>query len=170
MAAPLKQKTVPVAAVEEERLPAVQEVMPTEPSPTGILVREAMREDIPELEEFVERFVQANRLLPRTTEELYDLIPFGFVAIADNRLVGFAALEIYSAKLAEVRSLAVHEDYQGRGVGRGLVERCVDLAQRRNILEVMAITSSDGFFRACGFDFTLPGEKKALFMQTREKY
>lgn len=169
-AAPAKQKTVPVAAVEEERLPAVQEVMPNQPSPTGILVREAMREDIPELEEFVERFVQANRLLPRTTEELYDLIPFGFVAIADNRLVGFAALEIYSAKLAEVRSLAVHEDYQGRGVGRGLVERCVDLAQRRNILEVMAITSSDGFFRACGFDFTLPGEKKALFMQTREKY
>jgi amino-acid N-acetyltransferase len=169
-AAPVKQKTVPVAVVEEERSTAVQEVMLTEPSSTGILVREAMREDIPELEEFVERFVQANRLLPRTTEELYDLIPFGFVAIADNRLVGFAALEIYSAKLAEVRSLAVHEDYQGRGVGRGLVERCVDLAQRRNILEVMAITSSDGFFRACGFDFTLPGEKKALFMQTREKY
>jgi amino-acid N-acetyltransferase len=169
-AAPVQQKTVPVAVVEEERSTAVQEVMLTEPSSTGILVREAMREDIPELEEFVERFVQANRLLPRTTEELYDLIPFGFVAIADNRLVGFAALEIYSAKLAEVRSLAVHEDYQGRGVGRGLVERCVDLAQRRNILEVMAITSSDGFFRACGFDFTLPGEKKALFMQTREKY
>jgi hypothetical protein len=36
------------------------------------------------------------------------------------------------------------------------------------VLEVMAITSSDGFFISCGFDFTLPGEKKALFYQTRE--
>lgn len=134
------------------------------------IVREAHRDDIPQLEELVEHFVKANRLLPRTAEELYDLIPFGFVAVAGSQLVGFAALEIYSAKLAEIRSLAVHDDFQGQGIGRSLVERCVELAKNRNILEVMAITSADGFFRACGFDFTLPGEKKALFMQTRESY
>ena len=58
----------------------------------------------------------------------------------------------------------------GRGIGRGLVSRCVQLAVSRNVLEVMAITSSDGFFKACGFDFTLPGEKKALFIQTRDEY
>ncbi len=140
------------------------------PKPPVILVREAQRDDIPQLESFVEKFVQANRLLPRTTDELYDLIPFGFVAVSGDQLVGFAALEIYSAKLAEIRSLAVHEDFQGQGIGRALVQKCVDLAQRRNILEVMAITSADGFFKACGFDFTLPGEKKAVFMQTREEY
>ena len=46
--------------------------------------------------------------------------------------------------------------------------RAVELAREKNILEVMAITSSDGFFKSCGFDFTLPGEKKALFFQTRD--
>ena len=142
----------------------------TELSAATFIVREACRDDIPELEAFVDRFVQANRLLPRTTDELCDLIPFGFVAISDSRIVGFAALEIYSAKLAEIRSLAVHEECQGQGIGKCLVQRCVDLAVRRNVLEVMAITSSDGFFQACGFDFTLPGEKKALFMQTRDEY
>ena len=167
--------TASTAAHGSERSVSAEAVaaasIPAAPARTSaIVIREATREDIPQLEEFVERFVQANRLLPRTTDELYDLIPFGFVAVADDRLVGFAALEIYSAKLAEVRSLAVDQDFQGLGIGRGLVQKCVDLAQHRNILEVMAITSSDGFFRACGFDFTLPGEKKALFMQTREKY
>ena len=142
----------------------------TDPVATTFVVREACRDDIPELEDLVDHFVQANRLLPRTFDELCDLIPFGFVAVADGRIVGFGALEIYSAKLAEIRSLAVHEDYQGRGIGRELVRRCVDLAVQRNVLEVMAITSSDGFFQSCGFDFTLPGEKKALFMQTREEY
>jgi N-acetylglutamate synthase-like GNAT family acetyltransferase len=142
----------------------------TDPAATTFVVREACRDDIPELEDLVDHFVQANRLLPRTFDELCDLIPFGFVAVADGRIVGFGALEIYSAKLAEIRSLAVHEDYQGRGIGRELVRRCVDLAVQRNVLEVMAITSSDGFFQSCGFDFTLPGEKKALFMQTREEY
>ena len=143
--------------------------MPEKPSPS-FLVREACRDDLPELEYLVDHFVQENRLLPRTTDELSDLVPFGFVAVQKERIVGFAALEIYSAKLAEIRSLAVHESAQGQGIGRSLVQRCVDLAVRRNVLEVMAITSSDGFFQACGFDFTLPGEKKALFMQTRDEY
>jgi len=35
---------------------------------------------------------------------------------------------------------------------------------------VIAITSSEEFFQRCGFDFTLPGEKKAVFLQTRETY
>jgi amino-acid N-acetyltransferase len=139
-------------------------------SSAPIIVREACRDDIPGLEILVDRFVQANRLLPRTADELSDLIPFGFVAIAEDKVVGFAALEIYSAKLAEIRSLAVHDDFQGRGIGKALVQKCVDLAVKRNILEVMAITSTEGFFQACGFDFTLPGEKKALFMQTRDEY
>ena len=133
-------------------------------------IRAASRDDIPQLERLVDHFVTANRLLPRTFDELCDLIPFGFVAETNGQIVGFGALEIYSAKLAEIRSLAVHESHQGKGIGRALVEQCVELARHRNVLEVMAITSADGFFRVCGFDFTLPGEKKALFMQTRDEY
>jgi N-acetylglutamate synthase-like GNAT family acetyltransferase len=132
-----------------------------------VVVRPASRDDLPELEALVEQFVAANRLLPRTPDELQDLIPFGFVACANGRLVGFAALEIYSSKLAEIRSLAVVEEMQGRGLGRKLVEQCVELARSRNVLEVMAVTSTEGFFKSCGFDFTLPGEKKALFVQSR---
>jgi amino-acid N-acetyltransferase len=134
-----------------------------------VFVRSATRDDVPALEELIETFVKANRLLPRTTDELNDLIAFGFVACSGDQLVGFAALEIYSSKLAEIRSLAVIPEMQGRGLGRQLVENCIELARSRNVLEVMAITSSDGFFQSCGFDFTLPGEKKALFMQTREE-
>jgi hypothetical protein len=46
----------------------------------------------------------------------------------------------------------------------------VEFAKERSILEVMAITSSEEFFQSCGFDFTLPGERKALFLQTRPEY
>ncbi len=134
------------------------------------VIRAADRDDLPQLEALLDHFVTANRLLPRTFDELCDLIPFGFVAEFEGRIVGFAALEIYSAKLGEIRSLAVRSEHQGQGIGRELVLRCVDLARHRNVLEVMAITSSDEFFLACGFDFTLPGEKKALFMQTRDEY
>lgn len=130
-------------------------------------IREAAAVDIPALEAFIAPFVSDGKLLPRTFDELEELLPSFFIAELNGEVVGCAALEIYSKKLAEVRSLAVSPRAQGLGIGRALVEACVQRARERDILEVMAITSSDGFFQSCGFDYTLPGEKRALFIQTR---
>ena len=145
-------------------------------SPAPAVVRPATAADVPAVHAFIRPFVAAGRLLERTMEELETLAPHGFVAVDpadrsggdDGRVVGFAALEVYSPKLAEVRSLAVADAFRGRGVGQELVRRCVDRARERRVLEVMAVTSNDLFFTRCGFDFTLPGEKKALFLQTRD--
>ena len=140
-------------------------------------VRPATAADVPAVHAFIRPFVASGRLLERTMDELESLMATGFVAFEptpatddrpDGRVVGFAALEVYSPKLAEIRSLAVADAYRGRGVGKDLVARCVELARERNVLEVMAVTSSERFFGSCGFDFTLPGEKKALFLQTRD--
>lgn len=134
----------------------------------SVVFRPASAEDVDSLAEFIEPFVEEGRLLPRTPLELQELLPHGFVAVSEGEIVGFAALEIYSRKLAEIRSLAVAHGVQGKGVGRELVSRCVQRAKDKSVLEVMAITSTDEFFRTCGFDFTLPGERKALFLQTLE--
>lgn len=133
-------------------------------------VRASTMADLDDIYEFIQPFVQAGRLLPRTLDELEGLIPTGFVAIVDGEVVGFVALEIYSRKLAEIRSLCVSSEHRGQGIGKRLTLACVDLARRQNIFEVMAITSTDDFFRSCGFDFTLPGEKKALFLLTRDEH
>jgi len=139
-------------------------------SEVSFTVRPTTENDVEELGQFIEPFVKQGRLLPRTRDELKELTEHGFIAIAARKIVGFAALEIYSTKLAELRSLAVSSDYQGQGIGKVLVQACIELATKQNVFEVMAITSSEEFFQKCGFDFTLPGEKKALFMQTRETY
>ncbi len=132
------------------------------------VIRPLRCEDLPTLVTFLEPFVADGKLLPRTTQELGDLLPNGFIAEADGLIIGFAALEIYSSKMSEIRSLAVSPEFRSRGVGRLLVEQCVARARERKVLEVMAITSNEDFFKRCGFDFTLPGEKKALFIQTRD--
>lgn len=133
-----------------------------------IVVRPARGADIRPLAALIEPFVRERKLLPRAIDELALLLPNYFVAESGGKLVGCAALEVYSSKLAELRSLVVVPECQGQGVGKRLVEACVGRAREEAILEVMAITSSEEFFRSCGFDFTLPGEKKALFLQTRE--
>ncbi len=137
-------------------------------SPPSVVVRPARGADVRPLAELIAPFVEQKKLLPRTIDELALLLPNYFVAEDAGKIVGCAALEIYSSKLAELRSLVVDPAYQGLGVGKRLVEACVDRAREEQILEVMAITSSEDFFKSCGFDFTLPGEKKALFLQTRE--
>lgn len=131
-------------------------------------VRQATEADLPAIEMFIEPFVDDGKLLPRTYDELNELLPSFFIAELNGQIVGCAALEVYSRKLAEIRSLAVSPAMQGKGIGKLLVEACIALAREKNVLEVMAITSSEGFFKSCGFDFTLPGEKKALFYQTRD--
>ena len=143
------------------------EILMTEFDLSSVTYRAASTEDVDSLAAFIEPFVAEGRLLPRTTRELHELLPNGFLAELAGQIVGFAALEIYSSKLAEIRSLAVTLSLQGKGVGRELVARCVQRAEEESVLEVMAITSTDEFFRNCGFDFTLPGERKALFIQTR---
>ena len=136
----------------------------------GVHVRPVTRADHSGVLALIEPFIDRNKLLPRTVAELDELLPNGFVADAAGEVVGFAALEVYSKKLAELRSLAVADAWQGRGIGHLLVEACLDKARALGIFEVLAISSAEEFFRSCGFDFTLPGEKKAFFLQTRNDY
>jgi N-acetylglutamate synthase-like GNAT family acetyltransferase len=135
--------------------------------PQTVTIRTGTPTDIHALVEFIKPFVEDGKLLPRTFDELDELMEHFFIAEVAGEIVGCVALEIYSRKLAEIRSLAVSKHHQGLGIGRKLVEACLSLAREKEILEVMSITSSEDFFVACGFDFTLPGEKKALFFQTR---
>ena len=118
----------------------------------------------------IEQFVSRGKILSRTLDELEHVLANGYVALQEELVVGFVTLEIYSHKLAEIRSLVVDDTMQGQGIGRRLVETCVERARERGVFEVMAVSSSEDFFRTCGFDFTLPGEKKAFFLQTRPKH
>ena len=136
----------------------------------AITLRTATPADIEALIAFIEPFVESGELLRRTYDEIAEWLPTFFVAESESEIVRCAALEIYSRKLAEIRSLAVSPRVQGMGVGKLLVSACVEVARQREILEVMAITANEDFFKAVGFDFTLARVKKALFIQTREQY
>jgi len=138
--------------------------MPQETDP--IRVRPVIASDQDAVLALLKPYVEQKKLLPRTVDELDVLLRSGFVAVHANRLVGFVTLEIYSQKLAEIRALVVAKDLQGQGVGRQLVEACLERARQKEVMEVMAISSAETFFRSCGFDFTLPDEIKAFFLQT----
>ena len=84
-----------------------------------------------------------------------------FVAEEDDAIVGCCALEVYSQRLAEVRSLAVLPEHQRKGIARQLVEKCLAEAEALNIYEVLAISDANSLFEKYGFG-TFKNEKYAL--------
>lgn len=106
------------------------------------------------IRQFPEQLVQRN--LPRATSF--------FVASAGGRLVGCCALQVYSKRLAEVRSLAVHPDFQDLGVASKLVECGIRRAKERGVRELFAVTSQTTFFGRLGFA-TFRREKTAMFRE-----
>lgn len=132
-------------------------------------IKLASQDDLSAVSQFLQPFMDAQHLLQRTSVELQLLLRHGFKAelIETGAIVGFCALEIYSKKLAEIQCLAVDESHQRRGIGRKLVEACVRRANEEKVLELLAISSSEPMFKACGFDYSLPNQKRAFFYQTQ---
>ena len=84
-----------------------------------------------------------------------------FVAEENGAVVGCCAREVYSERLAEVRSLAVLPDHQGKGIATTLVSACIEEAKARNIYELLTITGANSLFEKQGFG-TFNNEKYAL--------
>ena len=131
----------------------------------SVLIRQADAGDVPAIQHLIAPFVQARQLLARTDREIEWLATHGFVALVGEEVTGFAAVEIYSRKLAEVQCLAVASTMHGRGIGKRLVEQCVLRAKEHGVLELMAITANEEFLMQCGFDYSLPNQKRALFIR-----
>ena len=114
-------------------------------------LRRARADDSEAVVGLVKKFARRKLMLPIRKDFLFEHINDYFIAEENGRLAGVVFLRIYSAKLAEIRSLAVAEKYQSRGIGRKLVLHCLKEAGRLGIREVFALTVVPGFFTKLGF-------------------
>ncbi|GIW17586.1 MAG: acetyltransferase [Tepidiforma sp.] len=90
-------------------------------------------------------------MLHRPIGEIYEAIRDFKVARIGGEIVGCGSLHIMGPDLAEVRSLAVAESAQGRGVGAAIVAACVEDARAFGLERVFALTYRPGFFQKQGF-------------------
>lgn len=128
------------------------------------MIRKATLNDIPGILELVN--ANLGTLLPRSQDDYADLIETTYVCEKEGRIVGSCVLEIYSPKIAEIRSFVVHSDYRRQGVGKGLIAEAVAEGRKRNIREIMVVTSAREYFEKQNFGACL-NEKFALFWNGR---
>jgi amino-acid N-acetyltransferase len=115
------------------------------------MIRNARLQDVPAIHEIVNSHAQLGKMLFKSYAQLYEDLRDFAVYELDGEVVGCCALGIIWADLAEVRSLAVDSDFIGRGIGRKLVEWCVEEARRLQIRRLMSLTYEQIFFEKLGF-------------------
>jgi amino-acid N-acetyltransferase len=117
-----------------------------------VRLRPAAPEDVEAITALVESNSRRGHLLPRSIESIRGSLPDWVVAENGRGIVGCASLLPYASDLGEVRSLAVADPEQGRGLGLRLIEAIVAEARRRGVGTVFALTRSVGLFEKAGFE------------------
>ena len=92
-------------------------------------------------------------VLPRTEGEIYETIRDFVVVPADagGGLLAAGALHVEWRDLAEIKSLVVDPRAQGKGLGRIVVDACLDEAVELGLKTVFALTTTPAFFERLGF-------------------
>jgi argininosuccinate synthase len=114
--------------------------------------RRARLADVDVIHQINERYARRGILLSRTPEEIAGQIGSFRVAELDGVVCGIAALRNYGDGLGELRSLAVHDTAQGRGLGDMLVRAIVRDARDADIGALYVLTANPGFFNLHGFE------------------
>jgi amino-acid N-acetyltransferase len=83
--------------------------------------------------------------------EVYENLRDFFVVREDEQMLGCVSLHIVWSDLAEVKSLAVSEAAQSRGLGSLLVSATLAEAQAIGLERVFALTYRPAFFERLGF-------------------
>lgn len=119
-----------------------------------MILRKAKVKDAVEIFKIIQNFALKEILLPRSLNSIYENIRDFYVYETGGKIVGVGSLHIYWEDLAEIKSLAVIEEYQHKGIGKKIVEACIEDAKQLGIKKVFALTYVPSFFERLGFKIT----------------
>ncbi len=117
------------------------------------MLRKATIADVKAIHQILTHFATKGELLSRSLSELYDHLR-DYLVYADDvteQVVGVCALHICWEELAEIRSLAVLESHQKKGVATLLVEACLSDAIALGIYHIFVLTYRPDYFLRFGF-------------------
>ncbi|WP_291054880.1 amino-acid N-acetyltransferase [Herbiconiux sp.] len=119
---------------------------------SAVTVRRARTSDVPRIQELVEPLVQRRILLGKDAVVFYEAVQeFRVAEDGEGNLVGCGALHVFWEDLGEVRTLAVHDDWLGRGVGRALLAQIETDAVDLGLSRLFCLTFEVPFFERNGY-------------------
>ena len=79
-----------------------------------------------------------------------------FFAVLDGDVVGTSAMIQTSKGIYELAKMSVAKKFQGLGIGKKLLKRCIDFSKEREATEIFLITNDSlepalNLYQSCGF-------------------
>lgn len=117
------------------------------------MIRKTTTIDVKAIHRLLKKHADRGELLPRALSDLYDDVrDFNvFEEKGSGSIIGACALHVFWEDLAEIRSLAVCERYQRKGIGSALVTTALAEAKDLGIKRVFTLTYRPEFFNKHGF-------------------
>ncbi len=114
-------------------------------------VEKAKISDATQMHKLIIYFADKGEMLARPLSEIYEGIRDYFVVREGKRMIACAALHVMWSDLAEIKSVAVAEDNQRKGIGEQLVEACLREARELGLPTVFCLTYKPACFERFGF-------------------
>jgi amino-acid N-acetyltransferase len=114
-------------------------------------VEKARITDVPEIQQLINNFADKGLMLARPLSEIYENIRDYFIVRQGERVIACAALHVSWSDLAEIKSVAVHEEKQRQGIGGTLIKACLKEAGELEIATVFCLSYVPAFFKTLGF-------------------
>lgn len=115
------------------------------------MLRKAKISDIKQIQALINAFARQDLMLPRSLSELYANTRDFWVFEKSKKISGCGALHVSWQELAEIKSLAVLKQEQGKGIGRQILVACINEAKELGVKKIFALTYKPDFFRKSGF-------------------
>ena len=119
--------------------------------PENVLVRKARVSDVPVISEIVNKHAETGIMLQRPLSRVYDNVRDYMVVERDGDVIGCGSLHVMWSDLAEIRSVALRNEFMGRGIGTTIVEALLEEAKTLGIEKVFVLTYKVEFFTHRGF-------------------
>ena len=114
-------------------------------------VEKARVTDATSMHRLINYFADRGEMLPRALSDIYENIRDYFVVRDKNSVIGSVALHVNWVDLAEIKSLAVEEKTQNKGIGALLINACLEEAKELGIATIFCLTRRPEFFEKHGF-------------------
>ncbi len=116
-----------------------------------ILVRKASVKDVPEISEIVNNYAQKGIMLLRPISRIYDNVRDYHIIEINGEIIGCGALHVMWYDLAEIRALALKDDFIGKGYGSQLIEKLTEEARSLEVEKIFVLTYRQELFKKIGF-------------------
>ena len=118
------------------------------------MIRKAVVKEIGEIHKMLNHYADQGLLLPRSLSDLYSHLRDFFVIEDSNKkdsILAVCALSVCWDDLAEIRSLAVAKEFQGKDYGTQLIQACLEEARSLGLRRIFTLTYVPEFFIKMGF-------------------